>query len=125
MTEQIKQRHGCLTAWLILMIVANSLVALVYLLGSTSMRQQLPHAPGWVFPVLALLCIVNLVCAIALFKWKKWGFFGNVGTTIVTFAINVAIGISIVQAVLGLIGLAILYGVLQIGKEKKAWPQLE
>jgi hypothetical protein len=41
------------------------------------------------------------------------------------FALNLAIGVSIPQAIMGLAGIAILYGVLQIGGENKGWAQLE
>ncbi|MBN2143824.1 MAG: hypothetical protein JW774_04285 [Candidatus Aureabacteria bacterium] len=120
-----KQRHGCLTAWLVLMIIANAASALMYLLGSEAVRQNFPSAPGWAFPVLTIMGIVNIVCAVALFQWKKWVFFGFLATTIVTFFVNLMLGINIVQATLGLAGLALLYCVLQIGKEKKAWTQLD
>ena len=125
MTEQIKQRHGCLTASLILMIIVNSLTAPIYLLGSKAIRQHLPTIPDWMFTVLVLMSTANLVCAIALFKWKKWGFFGFAGTSIICFVMNLVAGFNMIQALLGLLGPVILYGVLQIGKEKKAWPQLE
>jgi hypothetical protein len=39
--------------------------------------------------------------------------------------INLALGLGIFQSAVGLIGIAVLYGVLQIGKENKGWPQLE
>ena len=120
-----KQRHGCLTAWLILMIIANSASVLIYLFGSSAMRHEFPSAPGWAFPVLAIVGIVNVICSIALFQWKKWGFSGFIATTVVTFAVNLIIGLNILQVLFGLIGIAILYGVLQIGKERKGWTQLE
>jgi len=120
-----KHRHGCLLAFLILMIIVNTLVALMYLLGGGMIRQSLPNMPDWALPVLGLLCIVNLACAIALLKWKKWGFYGLVGTSAAAVAINLVIGMGIIQSVLGLAGIAILYGVLQIGKENKGWTQLE
>jgi len=120
-----KQRHGCLTAWLVVMIIANSATALMYLLGSAAIKQNFPSAPGWTFPVLAVMGIVNVVCAVVLFQWKKWGFFGFIATSAVTFMVNLMVGLNIMQALLGLAGFAILYGVLQIGKEKKGWTQLE
>jgi hypothetical protein len=120
-----KQRHGCLTAFLVLMIIANSVVAVMYLFGSAAIRQNVPSAPGWAFPVLAIGGIVNVVCAIALFQWKKWGFFGFIATAAVAFVVNLMIGINILQALLGLVGIAVLYWVLQMGKEKKGWTQLE
>ena len=120
-----KQRHGCLTAWLILMIIANSITAVVYLFGSGAIRQQFSSAPGWAFPVLAFLGIANVVCSIALFQWKKWGFFVFIVTTAAAFVVNLMVGVKLVLVLLGLVGLGVLYGVLQIGKEKKGWTQLE
>ena len=67
----------------------------------------------------------NIVCAVALFQWKKWAFWGFVASAVITFAINLEIGLGVGQAVLGLIGIVILYWVLQMGKEKKGWAQLE
>jgi hypothetical protein len=120
-----KQRHGCLTAWLVLMIIANSGTALVYLLGSAAIKQTLPSAPAWCFPLLAVLGLLNVVCAVALLQWRKWGFFGFVVSALAAFGINLAIGLNIVQACFGLVGVGVLYAVLQIGNANKGWPQLE
>ncbi len=114
-----------MTAWLVLMIVGNSASALVYLLGSDAVRQSLPNAPGWTFPVLIVFSLFNLVCAIALFQWKKWGFWGFCVSSVVALVVNLSIGLGIGPSLGGLIGLLILYGVLHIGKEKKGWPQLD
>ena len=120
-----KQRHGCLTAWLILMIVANSLSALMYIFAKNLIMNAVPSTPGWTFPVYAVLGIVNVICAIALTRWKKWGFYGFVATTIAGLVINILIQVEVRQIVFGLLGIVILFGVLQIGKENKGWPQLE
>jgi hypothetical protein len=120
-----KERHGCLTAWLVLMIVGNSMTALTYTFASGTIQKSLPNAPSWAFAVLIVASLVNLACSIALLQWKKWGFFGFIGTTAVALIINLIIGVSPVQAMLGLLGVGILYGVLQIGGEKKGWTQLE
>lgn len=125
MSERMKQRHGCLTAWLILMIITNSVMALMYLFGSGMIRQRFPDAPSWAFPVLAVLGIINLICAIALFSWRKWGFIGFAATSVAAIIVNLAVGLNIIQALMGLLGIAVLYGVLHIGKENKGWPQLE
>jgi hypothetical protein len=115
MSEQ-KQRHGCLTAYLIFAIIVNSGVALYYVFEGLA-----------VFVIGAILIIVgifNIVCFIALFKWKKWGFWGFVASAIVALCLNLYIGFGL-ESFLGLIGIAVLYGVLQIGKENKGWPQLD
>ena len=121
----LKQRHGCLAVYLVFMIIANSATALIYLVGSEGIRQNIPNMPDWAFPVLIIGSIFNLVCAIALFRWKKWGFWGFVCSAAIVFFVNLSIGINPVGAVGGLLGVAILYGVLHIGKERKGWTQLE
>ena len=120
-----KERHGCLTSWLALMIAANAIIAAIYLLGSAAVRPTVPGAPNWVIPVLAACSVLNIIFAVALLLWKRWGFFGVLGTTALTFAVNLRIGQSILQALFGLVGVAILFGVLQIGRENKGWTQLE
>jgi len=56
---------------------------------------------------------------------KKWGFWGFVCSAIVVFCINVSIGSDPASASKGLLGIAILYGVLRIGKKRNGWAQLE
>ena len=123
MSEQ-KQRHGCLTTVLVLMIVTNSATALMYLLGRSAFKQSL-GMPSWVLVVMGVLASFNLACAIALFKWKKWGFWGFIASCIVALFVNISAGIVLGQSLLGPIGIALLYGVLHIGKENKGWPQLD
>ena len=120
-----KTRHGCVTAWLVLMIVANSLTAVVNLASEEAIRKTLPDMPSWALPVLASCAALNVVFAIALFAWKKWGFYGFVGTSIVALIVNLRSGVGIIPALFGLLGVVILYAVLQIGGARKAWPQLE
>jgi len=120
-----KKRHGCLTAYLVFMLIINSGTALVYLTSSNAIRNNLPNMADWSFAVLIIGSIFNLVCAVALFKWKKWGFWGFTGTSCIGFITNLYIGTPIVSACLGLTGIAILYGVLQIGNDNKGWTQLD
>lgn len=120
-----KNRHGCLTAWLVLMLVANGASALMYVLGAEAIRRTLPNAPGWAFPVLIAFSLFNLVCAVALFQWKRWGFWGFCVSSLVAVVVNVSIGLGMGSALAGLVGVIVLYGVLQIGAENKGWPQLE
>jgi hypothetical protein len=116
-----KHRHGCLAAYLVFMIVANSVTALTYVLLSFKDI----HMPRWAFPVLTVGGIFNVVCAIALFRWKKWGFWGLAASAVTIFFINLSLGLGTGRALLGFLGLPILYGVLHIGKEGKGWSQLD
>ncbi len=43
-TNELKERHGCVTAWLILMIITNSLIALLYLFAGHDSRKKYSKA---------------------------------------------------------------------------------
>jgi hypothetical protein len=121
-----KQRHGCLTVWLVFVIVVNSLVGLLYLFAGSAVASTFASPKGWAIPVLVIVSAANVGFATALFLWKKWGFYGFVATSVLTLAVNLAIGLNPVAAVFGLVGVAILYGILHIGNESnRGWPQLE
>ena len=121
----IKQRHGCVTAWLILMIVANSATIFSTLALSDEIKRALPNMPDWGGPVLILCGVINVVCAVMLFKWKRIGFFGFVITSLIAAAVNVVAGVDAIQTLMGMVGVLILFGILQIGSPKSAWSQME
>ncbi len=121
---QEKERHGCLTAYLVLAIIANAATALLYLFGAEAIKRSTPNIPDWAFPVLIVLVLFNLACAIALLRWKKWGFWGLVASAVITLGVNLTIGLGLSSAVVGLLGVILLYGVLHVGKDNKGWPQL-
>ncbi len=120
-----KNRHGCLTTFLVVGIIANTFTVLFYTLGSAMVRAASPNLPGWAPPVLAVMGICNIAFFAAIFRWKKWGFYGFLASAAITFAINLSVGLNIVTSVLGLSGIAILYWVLQMGGENNGWRQLE
>src|SRR6266516_1099007 len=114
----VKKRHGCLTTYLVLAIIANFATALLYLLGREAIKRSSPqHIPDWAFPVLIAVCLFNLVCAIALFRWKKWGFQGLVVSAAVALGVNVAIGLGPLGASRGTIAVLLTYDVPPRGKE--------
>jgi hypothetical protein len=78
-----------------------------------------------------VLGVLIIVCLIALFLWIKWGFYGYAAITIVASITNMMLNIvnkaamtGVLHLIAGLCGIAILYGVLQIGGEHKGWNQL-
>ena len=120
-----KQRHGCLTAYLIFMIVANALTAIYYLIQNQLIIDTYETNILMVM-LLVVLGIINVGAAILLLKWKKIGFYLFILSALGAFVINLALGLSIATSISGLLGIAILFGVLQIGDQNnKGWPQLE
>jgi hypothetical protein len=145
---EAKQRHWCLTAWLILMIVLSSMIvlsALVTLIpGSTPLPPPVARRVLTMALVDTCVGIANLVFFVALFRWKKWGLFGLVGISIFGVVTNlIRILGSLEQShrsvimhinrpplgfgrvLLAVLWVVIPYALLQIGKEKRGWTQLE
>lgn len=122
-----KNRHGCVTAWLILMIITNAATTIVYLFFGEIIEESLPTLISQTkLLILAAIGLANLVFAILLFKWKKWAFWGFAATSLVTVGINISFGLGIGQSMLGLISIAILFGILQIKKDNiSAWKNLD
>ena len=117
-------RHGCLTAWLIFIIVVSALSAIATPISMSRLAQAGLHPSPLVTIVLVLCALANIGFAIALFRFLKIGFYGFVVTAVIALVANLALGLGIGQAVFGLVGIAILYGVLNIGGPEKAWPRL-
>jgi len=124
---RLKQRHGCVTAWLIFMIVANSLASLVYLIAGVNIivtvdRDVRPIIIG----VLVLSSLLNVYFASLLLQWKKSGFVGIAIMSVLIFFVNLAIKMGPGRAILGLVGILILYGILQIEKDGvSAWDNMD
>ena len=52
-------------------------------------------------------------------------FLGFYVTSLISLVINIMIGLDVAQSLLGLNGIALLYGVLQMGDTNKGWTQLD
>jgi len=125
--EKLKQRHGCVTAMLIMIIIANSLGALVYFFFNNFILQHSPNNPTpTLLFLLGITGVINVICAVLLFKWKKWGFWGFIISSVLIFIINTSIGLGFFQSLFGLIGLIVMFWVLQFKKNKvTAWDNME
>lgn len=124
---ETKQRHGCVTAWLIMLIVVNSLTTLFYLLAGDTVSNLFPaRNSDLLIILLGVMGLLNVLFAIMLMRWKKAGFFGFVASSVVVMIINMNIGLGIAQSLLGLIGIGVLYAIFQIKRDGiSAWENLE
>jgi len=124
--EKLKQRHGCVTTLLILMIIANSIGALLYFFFNDFIIQNLPNTSPTLLFLLGITGTLNVVCTILLFKWKKWGFWGYIISSVCILIINTCIGIGFFQSLFGLIGFIIMFWVLKFKKNNvSAWDNME
>ena len=105
--SQERKRGGCLTITLGLMLVANPLTSLYYLLAGSTVRQAMPNIPGWALPTLGLLSLANFAFVLGTWHWKKWGVYGFAISSLLVFLINSAY-LGVGTAVFGLLGIAVL-----------------
>jgi hypothetical protein len=124
-------RHGCLLAWIILMIVSNALTAVITPFSMAALQQAGTNVPGMPemkmsglnIALVVVCCLANVLFAVALLRWRKWGFYGFLVTTLIALANNLMIGLGIGVSIFGLLGIIVLYAVLQLGSPK-GWTQL-
>lgn len=124
--NQAKERHGFTTFWLILIMIVNAGTAILHLVFADKMISLLPYGVSpRIILLLAGIGFFNLICAVALFTWNTWGFYGFILSTAVALIINIAIGVEGVSLFTGFIGLGILYFALHITqKGVSAWHQM-
>ena len=122
-----KERHGCVTIWFILLIIVNTCVCAVYVFATDEIAKLIPiKLPTNLFYVLSIFSCMNVVFVILLIKWKRHGFYGIAINALASTAINIKMGMDITSAMAGLIGIGILYSILQIKKnEASTWEQLK
>jgi hypothetical protein len=118
-----KHRHGCLTAFLIAMILANAYITISY--ANTWLKSvNLTSFQMWALLISTVVGLLSILCAILIFRWKKIGFWLYCGLGTLTVILNLALGAGL-ASFLSLVSLGVLFGVLQIGSANKGWPQLE
>ena len=71
--QEGKRRGGCLTAFLVLDIVASivSVIFSPFLVGAS--RTQFPDLPGWLATASIFLTVLSLISCLGIWNWKKWG----------------------------------------------------
>ena len=103
-TANNKRKHSsCLTAFLALAIVVNSAFALMT-------WAAVPDVLSSNRPIVIFAGALNLACAgfaIAVYKWKEWGVYGYVSTSVVSAVINY-IGMGFWGALMGILGIPIV-----------------
>jgi hypothetical protein len=68
---------------------------------------------AWIPPAFIFLAVISLIGVVLVWLWKKWGFYLLVAVTIAAFLLNIIRGVGVGQALIGLIGVGILYMLIQ------------
>lgn len=120
------KRHGCLTIWLLLLVLWNLALILTY--AGCNMAQWIGDTGepfGWYYPMMIGLAVLSLICVSALFRWRKWGFWGLLIVSAFKLVLEVSVGGGDFTVLAGIVvTMLVLLAVLNIGRENRGWPQL-
>jgi hypothetical protein len=120
--DRFKARHGCLTAYLLVLIIGNLIALGVYMLGGAAPDED----SDWLVFVYSIFALLDIVCAIAVFMWKKWGVWGLCAIAVTGFLISIIQGEFIIVSLLNLVvNLSLLFWMLNIGGKNRGWTQME
>lgn len=118
-------RHGCLTTFLVVTILLDLVAVFLNATSGEAMRQTGFRASLAVIGVLTFCAAANIIFAIALFRWWRWGFYGFIVTTTLAVVTNLYVGLGTAVSLVGLVRVAILYWVLNMGGANRAWTRLK
>ena len=84
---ELRKRHGCLTAWLVLMLIANVIVALVYMFKGDAVSANTPGGISMpLLMALRVMAILNTLFSVLLLRWKRIGFWGFLVSTVLSLS---------------------------------------
>lgn len=99
-----KKRGFWLTAFLILMFIANPLTAFMYFSAPDLIVSTQPKATIGIVYALGVMSVINFAIAVGIWSWKKYAVYGMYASVAIAFVINIYLGIGIVGALFGLLG---------------------
>lgn len=104
-----RKRGFWLSAFLILMFIVNPLSAAMYFLAPETILALYPSASVVLIYFLGVMCLLNVVFAINIWRWKKIGIQAFYGIVALAFVLNLYIGVGLAGSLSGLIGGIIIF----------------
>ena len=104
-----RKRGVWLTAFLVLMVIANTLSVFNYFLNPDMVITAFPNISLGLVYLLGGVCLLNVFLAIGTWMWKKRAIYGFYIVVIFGLLINLYIGVGLIGSLSGLIGGIILF----------------
>ena len=104
-----RKRGVWLTAFLVLMVIANALSVFVYFVNPDMIITEFPKISLELAYLLGSVCLFNVFLAINIWMWKKLAIYGFYIVVIFGVLINLYIGIGLIGSLSGLMGGIILF----------------
>lgn len=123
--NDLKQRHGCVTFWLWLVLLVNAGSVLMQVVNLFDPLESV--YPVWTVVLLVLLASCNVVASLLLMRWRKLGFYLFVASALAELVVGLLLlDLHPVESVSSLASIAIWWAVLQIRSDgRSAWSQME
>lgn len=124
METNLKQRNGCITAWLWVAIIANIGMTIFY---AVSMFSAYSTEMALGFGICSILGVVNILGAILLMRWNKTGFYLFLISSLITAIVSIfVLKMEAATAIGSLFAIIIWWAILQAKKNGvSAWSQLD
>lgn len=116
-------RHILATIWLSIILAGNAVASPVYLIGNSELKKVLPQAPDIFWQICGVLGMVVVACCVALFMWKKWGFWVICMISTVVTVAELVMGFGFASFI-GPAAVLLLFGLLNLGGDNSAWKHL-
>ena len=120
-----RKRHGCVTSVLITTIIGSGYWAISVPRYTKALHYWHPNAPDWLIYIHAFCATLNVVCAIALFRWKRWGFYGTLLSATILASMGAVLHYRRVDLMGSFLTVSVLYFVLRFFGKITTWSQLE
>ena len=122
--KESKERHGCVNAWLWIVIISNLGLGFYY---ATMMFSAYTNTLSLGIGLLSILATLNVLGAILLMRWNKYGFYLFVISSVLAALVNIGVlNLGAIVLLSGLFAILIWWGILHIKKDGvSAWSLLE
>ncbi len=122
--SNLKERHGCVSAWLWFAIIINLCVTIYY---ATIMFESSTRSISLGFGLASILSTINILGVILLMRWNKCGFYLFIISALSIMAVNITLlDMKPYVIVSGFFAILIWWAILHIKKNGiSAWKMME
>ena len=110
--KQFRKNRGTLLSILIILILLHAIGATV--LAYVTLKDEYAESISWVLPVLTLVSLADIVAAIGMWFWKKWGIYLYAITRVIATAVHIVLTGSTLVVFYDLLPVAILGFVINL-----------
>ena len=105
--------------------LAQTVVMVLNVVMASTLYQQQAILNPFVIGLLVTAVLINIACVVAIFLWRRWGFYGLVAINVLVSIPNLCNSASVGRGFVGLLTIGALYWMLTRGGEESIWRHLK